>query len=295
LGALVAFVVVAIPWLVKAAAASEPAAQPRLSVSVDPRVELVSIIFRLAGAEEYNMARIERYADDVDRHFSKYTNHEAVALAKKLRADRGISFNACMSVAVHMTEGRSPKPRPGVHGASTGLDYRWDAASASAFIESAGRFAADSGFDAFVKAHQGMYDTAVKRLEDLLQREAHLEWFDEFFGERAGASFHLAIGLLNGPASYAARYREAADGKEELYSVLGAWLTDDAGLPQFDESVLNTVIHEFTHSYANPVVERHGDLLAASGKIIFPHVRKIMELNAYPDWRRSFGRRSSAT
>lgn len=41
-----------------------------ISVSVDPRVELVCIVFRLAGHFEYNQARVKRYAVDVDTHFA---------------------------------------------------------------------------------------------------------------------------------------------------------------------------------------------------------------------------------
>ncbi|MHC5003051.1 MAG: hypothetical protein ACYTJ0_07995, partial [Planctomycetota bacterium] len=40
-----------------------------LRVMVDPRVELMSLIFRLAGSPEYTQGRVPSYAVDADLHF----------------------------------------------------------------------------------------------------------------------------------------------------------------------------------------------------------------------------------
>jgi hypothetical protein len=47
-------------------------------VVVDPRVELLSLIFRLAGNPEYNMARVESYAEDAEKQFGKFRSHAVV-------------------------------------------------------------------------------------------------------------------------------------------------------------------------------------------------------------------------
>ena len=39
-----------------------------LGVVVEPRVELMSIIFRLAGNREYNLGRVDSYTNDVEKH-----------------------------------------------------------------------------------------------------------------------------------------------------------------------------------------------------------------------------------
>src|SRR5690348_4954484 len=44
----------------------------RLAPCVDERVEVLSIVFRLAGNSEYNMDRLKSYATDIDRYFSPY-------------------------------------------------------------------------------------------------------------------------------------------------------------------------------------------------------------------------------
>src|SRR5664279_1931953 len=57
-----------------------------LRVVVDPRVELLSLIFRLAGNPEYNTARVESYAGDAEKQFGKFRSHEVVTLAQGLRS-----------------------------------------------------------------------------------------------------------------------------------------------------------------------------------------------------------------
>ena len=68
---------------------------------MDPRVELLSLIFRLAGNSEYNQARVKSYAEDVERQFGTFRGHPVVALATRLRNTQGVSYDACMGMAVH--------------------------------------------------------------------------------------------------------------------------------------------------------------------------------------------------
>ena len=56
------------PPSVSSTSAADPPAAPSIEVTVDPRVELVSIIFRLAGHQEYNQGRVDSYTDDVEQN-----------------------------------------------------------------------------------------------------------------------------------------------------------------------------------------------------------------------------------
>ena len=78
-------------------------AQPgTFSVRVDSRVELLSLVFRLAGAPEYNACRLKGYETDEDEAFGRYKSHAAVRLARQLHDEHGIGFDAVMSFAVSM-------------------------------------------------------------------------------------------------------------------------------------------------------------------------------------------------
>ena len=257
---------------------------PAVRVLVDPRVELISIIFRLAGNPEYCQGRVAGYSSDVDEHFGPFRDHPVVQLARQLRRTRGVSYDACMSMAVHMSDTIDLKEKVPFDPQPTNLDGRWRVAEAREFLQKARQFVEDTSFDEFVKEHQSLYRLTESRMKEVLDKHAHLEWFDQFFGRRPQASFTVILALVNGGQCYGPRCRDE-DGNEELFCVLGVWQTDDEGSPTFDRSMLGTVIHEFCHSYANPIVDAHEAELHDAGQKIFPHVASAMKRQAYGNWK----------
>src|SRR5690606_21251137 len=116
-----------------------------------------------------------------------------------------------------------------------------------------------------------------------LAEHADLSWFDRFFGARPGARFQVALGLLNGGANYGPSV-QTKDG-EDLYCVLGCWQSDPDGKPVFGRPVVGTVVHEFCHSYCNPLVDRHLPELLAAGEKLFSLTEAAMREQAYGNAR----------
>jgi hypothetical protein len=265
----------------RAASPAAPGSVHSLRVVVDPRVELLSLIFRLAGNREYNMENaVESYAGDAEKQFGKFRGHAVVNLAQELRDTHGVSYDAVMSMAIHLTDAEDLKLRVPLEPWPDGLDRRWTAPDASNFLAAARQFVKDSSFQKFIEQHRPLYQITEERMQTLLEKEAHIEWFDGYFGQRPQASFTVALGLLNGGGCYGPHFR-AADGHEELYCILGVWQTDQQGLPEFTRQALGTVVHEFCHSYANPLIERHQAELQPSGDALFEHVADRMRSQAY--------------
>lgn len=69
---------------------------------VNENVELMSILSRMAGFTEYHMDMAGRYIKDMDSYFKDNTDHPAVLYMKDLRNSNGISYDAVMSMAVHL-------------------------------------------------------------------------------------------------------------------------------------------------------------------------------------------------
>ncbi|MBM3879723.1 MAG: DUF4932 domain-containing protein [Verrucomicrobia bacterium] len=249
-------------------------------IHVDPRVELLSLIFRLAGNPEYNQARVASYAADAERQFGRFRGHPVVALAAKLRNTQGVSYDACMGMAVHLTDPDDMRFRTPLVPWPESLDRRWTVKSASDFLAAARRFVKDTGFDDFTAKHRALYQTTESRLKALLDQHAHLEWFIDFFGEKPNAAFTVIPGMLNGGCNYGAHFR-AAGGPEELFCMLGVWRTDSDGLPEFTPGMVGTVVHEFGHAYANPLIDRHWDDLRAPAQILYNPVAQKMRSQAY--------------
>jgi len=254
-----------------------------IPVSVDARVELMSLIFRLAGNPEYNRGQIAIYNADVDRTFVPFADHDAVRLARQLRQTRGVSYDAVMAMAFHVAEATSLQESIPLAPQPATLDDRWTPELARGFLAAARRFVDETGFTSFFNRHQDLYDTAASRMQAVLDEYDIVAWCELFFGTRPGARFELALGLLNGPANYGARIKLAED-REILYCVLGATGTDDRGEPQFDDQVMSTVVHEFCHSYCNPLVDGHAAELAGPSRVLFSRVQDGMTRMAYGHW-----------
>jgi hypothetical protein len=271
--------------LVNVGQASEEQPKGRvLRVAVDPRVELMSVIFRLAGNPEYNRGAVPGYVEEVEKHFGPFRDHEVVKLARKLRQTRGVSYDAVMSMAVHLSDARTLGERVPFEPRPANLDGRWRTDEARAFLAAARGFVKETRFGQFIEKHRAAYELTQERAQAVLDEHGHLEWFDVFFGARPGASFVLVPALLNGPNCYGPRCR-AADGKEELYCVLGVWKVDAEDKPRFDAGMLDTVVHEFCHSYCNAVIDVHAEELRRAGETIFPHVAAAMRRQAYGNFK----------
>jgi len=256
-----------------------------IQIRVDPRVELMSVIFRLAGNPEYNHhASASPYADEMAEHFSQFADHPVVQAARNLRASRGVSYDAVISMAIHVQDASSLAERVPFDATPASLEGRWRPDEARDFLEKARRFVKDSGFSQFVADHKQLYDEAASRMNNVVSENVRLEWFEWFFGSRPGAKFFLAPGLLTGGNCYGGTAK-LTDGNEEIYSVIGAWMWDETGMPVFDKTIVPTVIHEFAHSYANPYIYAHADELETAGKKIFSHTEKRMKAQAYGNWK----------
>lgn len=267
--------------LVTTALAAPQSDGPAIQVRVDPRVELLSTVFRLAGNPEYGQGKVDAYTKAVEEHFGPHRQHAVVRHAQALRRSRGVSYDAVMSFAIHLDERLRPA-QPFAKAAR--LDERWPDAEANRFAEELRDFARDSKADAFFATWRPQYEQAAARMQAVLDQHARLQWFEQFFGARPTASFQLVLGMLNGGACYGPSVLRP-DGTEQLYCVLGVWATDDEGQPRFDADMLGTVVHEFCHSWCNALADAHADALRPAAEQLWPHLADQMRAQAYGTWQ----------
>lgn len=64
--------------------------QEKLTPKVDERVEIVSTVFRLAGAEEYSQDYNKKYVADINTYFDAYKNSGIVEFIKQNRNKNGL-------------------------------------------------------------------------------------------------------------------------------------------------------------------------------------------------------------
>jgi hypothetical protein len=261
------------------------AAERKLRAAVDPRVELMSIIFRLAGSPEYNMANSKSpYADDVEQRFGRLRNHAAVKYAQELRRKSGISYDALMSLAVHVTDALELKEKIPFDQPPARLDARWKTNEAREFLKLARQFAQDGGFKRFARRHEDFYKVAGERMTEQLAQHDYVEWFDKFFGAQPKTAYSVIVGLLIGGQNYGVSV-SYADGREEITPVLGVWKFDAQGLPVFDDSYGPLLVHELCRSYTNPLIDKYAKLLEPAGVALYGQVGQQMQQQAYGNWK----------
>lgn len=257
-----------------AALASEP-----IPVRVSEPVELMSIVFRLAGAEEYSTADSSAaYVRAVDERFGRFKDHEVVRVAKDLREDRGVSFDAVMSFAVHLASAREPALKMPVDRAT--MDARWRPRDAERFLNALRDFVRESDAAGFFDEQAPYYAKAGAGLAEQIGKRPYRAWMDEFFGVSPGLDFVAIVGLLNGSGSYGVSVRYP-DGRAEICPVIGAAKFGEDGMPVFGEGDVGLIVHEFSHTYTNPLVDRHRAALLPSAERIYPRREALMKPQAY--------------
>lgn len=275
LSLLIALILMAIP------VNTPRAADIKLVARVDPRIELLSIVFRLAGNSEYNMDRFPRYTTDIDHHFSKYKDQPAVLMAKTLAEKNGVGYDAVMAMAVYLSA--PPALNPLVPFTKDIPDPRWGEGNATEFVQKLRDFYRETNFQSFFAAQEPMYNLAETWFQAAVLSELDLSWYKKFYGEAPRGNFNVVLGMNNGGGNYGPRV-VFADGREELYAIVGCWSEDASGNPTYNAAqYLPELIHEFNHSFVNPVLDAREADFAGPAEQVYSHVAAQMKEMAYGD------------
>jgi hypothetical protein len=253
-----------------------------LKPQVDQRIELLSIVFRLAGNDEYNGNQFAAYVRDIHQHFDAYKSHPAVVMAKQVAQQNGVGFDAVMSMAIHLEQPPSLKLASAYTKAQ--LDKRWGATNPEHFATLLQKFYQDAHCQAFFDRHEAMYQTAVNRFSNVLDK-VDKSWYKQYYGTLPTGKFNVVIGVGNGGGNYGPKVI-LQNGQEEIYAIMGTWAVDSTQLPLYEQaSVLPIIIHEFNHSFVNAMIDKQENELEASGKVIFAKVEDQMRRQAYSNWK----------
>lgn len=255
-----------------------PAAIP---VEADPRVELIGIVFRLAGHWEYKQCRIPSYASDIDEHFGDFAQHPVVKLAAKLRDTSGVSYDAPMSLAIHID--CDLRPLKSFEQWPWGLDGRWHKEETQEFLAALRDFAAETKFDAFFQAHRPMCDKGIASCQAVLAQFDLTGWFDDFFGIEKTDELRVVLGFNNGCSNYGLRVMIEKGLRK--YAIVGMEFCDPQGDPTFDPRLLVLAAHEFCHSFTNPVVNEYMEQLQPAAERFYATHAQAMRNIGYGDWR----------
>lgn len=256
---------------------SETPTKEPLNPQVDERVELMSILARLADFQEYNDQTFESYVANIESKFGTYRNMEVISIMQELRQSTGLAYDAIMKMAINLKIGHGSL---GPVSDITEEEERWPAERTAAFYEALNDFYQKTGFHDWFEGNQSVYDSIRQRAKILA--EIDQGWFYDYFGSKSQSTFRLVIGPGNGYGNYGPQVTE--DGQRIIYAIIGCGQVDKAGFPVLENSDLKaTVIHEFCHSYVNPIVNENYDLFRESAAVLYAATSEEMNQQAYTD------------
>ena len=240
-------------------------AQEKVSLekpTVDKRVELLSIVFRLAEKQEYSNKDFKIYTDRIDQYFEKYKNHELIQFTKSIINENEIAFDGPMWLAVHLDD--NLKLLTDVKDVWQ-LDPRWTKENVEKFVPLLQKFYKDTKFDEFFKNNADLYTEVVKHFTPIFE-QIDLNWSSSFFGKEPTETFSIKIGFGIGGNCYGVNL-DNTNGNRKVYAIMGVQMFDKAGLPVFSTMYdLPLVIHEFCHPFIDNLTAKNRELFRESGE-----------------------------
>jgi hypothetical protein len=259
--------------------------QAKVEVEVSETVELLSILSRTAGYQEYNMDMGGQYIEDIEAWFAPFKAHPTVGYFQDLRKNFHIAYNAPASLAVSL---EIDNGKIKMVGKKELLDNRWFNVDLDDCVARLNQFYTDTRFHEFFVQHQPFYKEIMKQYETNVMQYFHQDWYARFYGKEPSEIYRVIIGFTNGGQNYGADCQIPGKPKES-FSICGYWTHPQMG------SILDpanakkwaapTLIHEFNHAFVNPLIEeeKNAKLLGDIPQKLFEHDENTMSQQAYPE------------
>lgn len=255
----------------------------QMEILLNPTIDLFGVISQLAEDKQYTEFLIPRYNQEVVKYFEAFKDHPSIHNAKEYKNEYQINGDAPMSLAVYIGPPPELEPKFDISNLPASFDPRWDSTLISNYLENARLFAVESNFLNFLNTQKEFKELARGNLRKMIKRVQIFQWYKQFFGYYPD-NFTIYLALQNGSCNYGYPVTFSG-GKVEFVSVLGARFPDNNGIPTYPEDwYLPVIIHEFTHSYINPLIARNQDMFKALGEAFLYAQSEKMNNHGYSVW-----------
>jgi hypothetical protein len=247
-----------------------------ITLSVDPRIELLSIVQYLAGYRPITELP-SAYRARVDSAFAGFRDHVAVALFRDMAA-AGFSFHVPPQATLHRTidlQPALPFP-PGVLARGGGEDRL------ESFYRHLAEFRRESGFDTFFQANRGFHERLLREAAAHIGPLQRPELLEAYYGERM-AAYTIILVPLYMPGGFGIELGAGSESRS-IFSVQGPVAAAGDGLSFGDQrSFTYLVWHEFSHSFVNPLTRARLDQVQRYQALYEP-MAEVMRRQAYGNW-----------
>jgi len=253
--------------------------ESRFTIAVDPRMELLAVVQHFSSwAPGGHIKSKTTYKDDIDHYFEGLQDHPAVAMVERL-VDADFTHDAPVAFMLYHDQ------PPALDQKYPYSDYLIGRAKGEdnliAFADALRDFARQTDFMEFYQAHQPLYHTQVTEVKSLLQGKDYVQALEDFYGESRTNCGVILPPLFAGGYGITIETQKGYD----IYGVIGPCSLKDDRVTFACLSYLESIIlHEWSHSFVNPLVDLNIDHFEQSTHLFEP-IEEMMRNQAYPNWR----------
>ena len=253
------------------------------NIYVDERVELTTIAFRIAGAEEWTSYDGLSYLDDIDKYFALYKDHPLMSYIHEIREEYSIGYGYVPYTAfLFNIIGGTFVLRNDID-YDNYTSYGWEYESIQHYLELLESFYYDTDFQSFFDAQASRIkqtlEVAKKKLSSI-----DLKWFKSFYGEDVG-TIDCYVGMAMGNNNFF--FPDDGDSFSNTTIFVGC-LSEMSDAPVLSDSAVQVAVHEINHDFSTPIIEEMIiPYCIDSFSVVYPRISEQMEKigygNEYPE------------
>lgn len=241
------------------------------NVSIDLKVELLGVVQYLADdpnilKEIKNNSGVEKYSEDISNYFFKYKDEPVVDFYKQMR-ELGYSYDRPPMTMMYVDDNLK------LLNNVTLPDYIINSAGGKEqivkLLDLLTDFRKKTKFDEFYMNHTDYYSSIVSKVKNRVDKIGCVEKLIKYYGYKEN-SYNIIIQPLS-IGGYAGCV-PTKDGISDVY--------DFMVVPEEDEEFSNLLIHEFGHSYINPLTEKNINEVYKYANLYLP-IKESMSKQAY--------------
>ncbi|OEF97596.1 hypothetical protein BHF71_11145 [Vulcanibacillus modesticaldus] len=197
------------------------------------------------------------YFRELQYFFSYYKNHKAIEIANEL-IDNGFTFDAPLNFILGLSE------IPNLDSSNGYSDYLIERAKGEAILEDFRLALIDlerkSNFkENFFNNHKSDYQRYIRKISQNFNADEVLDWMNNFYGY-INNEYHLILAPAMFPLGGYAVTIEKNNGDKAVYEIIRASESSNEE-PDFGNDIFYISLHEWGHSYVNPVVKKNISLI----------------------------------
>lgn len=253
----------------------------KLEILVDERMELITTVQYLSDYSLLTKSNI-KYKKDIDKYFKEYKNHPVIKLNKIIQND--FFSGSCVPWFLYQFSFPSFKSISKFAEDENQIEnYNQHKDTLELFKKELKDFYRKSNFKKFFNQNKKLYDSISKPVKEYINNYNIISILENHYGEKK-KKYKLVLCPLMHDGGFAAEVNKKNG--QEIIAFIGPKYNSEI-IPKFDtkDILQQYVIHEFSHSFCNPIIYKNFQKLKEYECLENKIVRQMEKQGYGDDWQ----------